>query len=354
MNRWCSMSLCVFLALAIGIVSALPINAQTVADIRLFKEGGDEVDWCTSTNQIAYAKRGPDNLYGIHVCSATGANDVWITHNNPRVPPFHKGTPKWHPSGRYILFVAEKAKHPGAHRWSTPGIGNCSDLWVMTPDGKQAWQLTDTPMTGDAGIIIPGFSHDGRKIVWAERVARANILNPKAICALWDLKVADFVETSMGPKLQNIRTFRPGGTRAFNESYGFSADDRRIIFCSDFNQKSFWSSQIFTCDAVTGNDIQQFTNDGYNEHAAYSPDGAHIVWMTSEGEHRGTDWWMMNADGSAKHQISFFNKKGHPEYTGKRMTCGLGSFSPDGRQFVGGVQNSLIKQTGDSYMVTFK
>jgi len=74
--------------------------------------------------------------------------------------------------------------------------------------------------------------------------------------------------------------------------------------------------------------------------------------MTSTLEFKGTDWWIMNADGTGKRQLTFFNKYGHKEYGGgKRLTCGLGSFSPNGMQFVGRVQNSLIKQTGDSYMV---
>lgn len=223
----------------------------------------------------------------------------------------------------------------------------------MTPDGKKAWQLTNIPMTGNDGIIIPFFSHDGRRIAWAQRIERPKLLNPTQFCGFWDIKVADFSDDGQNPRLANIKTFRPGGIPAFNESYGFTPDDRSIIFCSDFNQKSFWTSQIFTCDAQTGQDIRQLTEDAYNEHATYSPDGKHIVWMTCKGEWKGTDWWIMNADGSGKRQLTFFNKPGHPEYAdGKRMTCCLASFSPDGRQLVGGVQTSLLQQRGNSYMIT--
>lgn len=328
---------------------------QEVSDIHMFKKDGDEVDWCQATGKITYASRGPDHRYGIHTCSASGAEDVWVTKDNPIVPPGQKGSPSWHPSGRYILFVAEKAKHPGGSFASTPGLGSYSDLWLMTADGSRAWQLTDLPVTNNDGIIIPHFSHDGTRIVWAQRIAPARLFNPKQICAFWDLKVADFSDVGGVPRLSNIITIRPGGEPAFNESYGFSPDDKSIIFCSDYNRKSFWNSQVYTCDSRTGGNIIQLTDDGYNEHATYSPDGSKIVWMTTTGEFKGTDWWMMNADGTGKHQISFFNKRGHKEYAGgKRMTCGLCSFSPDGKQFVGGVQNSIIKQTGDSYMVTLR
>ena len=269
------------------------------------------------------------------------------------MPPGQKGSPRWHPSGRYLLFVAEKPKHPGVSFAATPGLGGDSDIWVMTAAGKLAWPLTDLPSTVDDGVLIPAFSHDGRRVVWAQRVQRPKLLNPTQFAGFWDLKVADFEVDGDQPRLANIKTIRPGGVAAFNESYGFTPDDRSIIFCSDYNQRSFWSTQIFTCDARTGENVRQLTQDAYNEHAAYSPDGRHIVWMTSQGERKGTDWWIMNADGSVKRQLTFFNQPGHPEYAGgQRMTCGLVSFSPDGRQFVGGVQTSLIQQKGNSYLVT--
>jgi Tol biopolymer transport system component len=341
--------------MALCATTASDAVAQDVADIKLFKPLGDEVNWCRATGRIAYASRGPDNLYGIHTCSPTGEDDVWITEDNPNVPPGHKGSPCWYPSGRYILFVAEKPKHPGDSVPATPGFGTYSDLWLMTADGKKAWQLTNIPSTQDDGVIIPFFSGDGKRVVWAQRVQRPRLMNSKQICGFWDITVADFLDDGGNPRLANIKSFRPGGSPAFNETYGFSPDNRSIIFCSDFNQKSFWSSQIFTCDAGTGQNIRQLTEDSYNEHAAYSPDGKQIIWMTAKGEWKGTDWWIMNADGSGKRQLTFFNKPGHPEYAnGDRMTCGLGTFSPNGKQFLGGVQTSLIQQRGNSYMITLR
>jgi hypothetical protein len=68
-----------------------------------------------------------------------------------------------------------------------------------------------------------------------------------------------------------------------------------------------------------------------------------------------SDFWIMNADGSDKRQLSFFNKPGHAEYAnGDRMTCCLATFSPDGKQLLGGVQTSIIRHRGNSYMVTLR
>jgi len=69
-------------------------------------------------------------------------------------------------------------------------------------------------------------------------------------------------------------------------------------------------------------------------HAHYSPDGKHIVWMSSYG-HRcnltkkwptdlRTDFWIMDADGDNKRRLTHFNDPTHPDYVGpaSRVICG--------------------------------
>lgn len=65
----------------------------------------------------------------------------------------------------------------------------------------------------------------------------------------------------------------------------------------------------------------------------------------------GTDWWMMNPDGSGKERITFFNEPKHPHYAGHAVWAGLGSFEPGGMRFVGGMQLSLITQEGKIVIV---
>ena len=131
----------------------------------------------------------------------------------------------------------------------------------------------------------------------------------------------------------------------------FSPDDSRLIFCSNLNKPSFLDEHIYTIDTL-GNDLQQLTQTDYNEHAFYRPDGNKIVWMTNtNSDTGGTDWWMMNPDGSNKQQLTYFNKKGINQYAGHAVWAGLGSFSPDGKRFVGGRQISLVTQEGEIMMV---
>jgi hypothetical protein len=159
----------------------------------------------------------------------------------------------------------------------------------------------------------------------------------------WAINIADFVEGQDGPKLQNVRAYEPGG-RAFYETYGFSRDGRHVLFCSSMNQRSAWDQQIYTIELGSGN-IRQLTNKDYNEHAFETPDGRTIVWMTNRQSTRGgTDWWTMDADGSNQRRLTYFNEPGSRDDMGKPVWAGLGSFSPDGRRFIGDIQTNLLTQ----------
>ena len=117
------------------------------------------------------------------------------------------------------------------------------------------------------------------------------------------------------------------------------------------NQPSFWNEHIYTVD-TNGRNLLKLTEKDYNEHAIFTPDGTHIVWMTNTNSKTiGTDWWMMNTDGTNKKQLTFFNERKSPQWAGHAVWAGLGSFNPTGDSFVGGVQLSLITQEGKIMMV---
>jgi Tol biopolymer transport system component len=168
------------------------------------------------------------------------------------------------------------------------------------------------------------------------------------------IKTADF---SWGndsvPLLSNVKTIEPNGD-GFYECYGFSPDDSQLIFCSSMGEKSVWTQQIYLVD-TSGKNLKKLTEEGYNEHGVFNPKGDKIVWMCNLGnKNKGTDWWMMNTDGSDKHRITFFNDKGSSQYEGHARWAGLVSFAPDGKRFVGGVQLSLITQEGKIVIVKLK
>jgi Tol biopolymer transport system component len=80
----------------------------------------------------------------------------------------------------------------------------------------------------------------------------------------------------------------------------------------------------------------------WDEHAHFSPDGRTIIWMTSKAQpHKlraddlKTDYWLMNADGSNKRRLTYFNEPGHPHFMKEGVAAADGAWSPDGSRFLG-------------------
>ncbi len=323
--------------------------------LRLFRPQGEGVTWSPDGKRIMYDMKGtsPERFYEIHVADSSGAHDTCISCRCPDLPHKETGSPDWSPDGRYVMMVAEKAVHKGGHVPAIPGFGGFTDIWVMTANGKHAWKVMETQNNIDDGIIMPRFSHDGKKVVWVERKQHPHIFKKKCFFGLWVIRTADFSDSGGVPKFKNIKTFEPEGS-AFYETYGFSPDGKRIIFCSNWDVPYWWLSRIYTIDAETGGDMKQLTQNDYNEHARYSNDGRWIIWMSNTcATKQGTDWWIMRSDGSMKQRLTYFNEPAFPEYNGHKQWCGLGVFSPDDKKFIGGVQYSLLKQEGKIYMIDF-
>ena len=321
--------------------------------LELFRQQGEGVEWSPDGQWVAYDCKHQDGYYNIHVCRPDGTDDRCLTTLDNGLPHRHAGSPTWQAGGKYIAFAAEKEVHPGGSIEAIPGFGGRSDIWVMLADGSRAWPLTNTGDTRDNGVIIPKFSRDGRQLSWTERVKAPKLLETRAWFGDWVIKVADFIDSPSGPRLENIRTLEPKGP-GFYEGYGFSPDGRQIIFCSDFNRRTALDSQIYLMDAADGGNVTCLTGGkGYNEHASFSPDGRHIVWMTNrDNPNGGTDWWMMRPDGSDPRRLTHFNQPGFPESCPYPVYACLTDWAPDGLRLLGGVQYSLLKQEGRIFLMT--
>lgn len=322
--------------------------------ITLFRAQGEATTWSPDGKRIAYDTKGPKpkEYYEIHVADSNGSHDTCLSCICPDIPHKETGSPDWDPMGKYIIFVSEKAVHKGPYYAAIPGFGGYSDIWVITTDGKKAWKVLETRNDKNDGIIAPKFSRDGKHVVWVERKKAPHILTKKQFFGLWVIKTADFTDSADIPKLENIKSFEPKGD-AFYETYGFSPDSKRIIFCSNMDVRYWWLCRIYTMD-TTGGDIKQITNNDYNEHARYSNDGKWVLWMSNScATRQGTDWWIMHPDGTMKQRLTYFNEPGFPQYSGHKKWACLAMFSPDDKKFVGAVQYSLFKQEGSIYMGEF-
>ena len=221
----------------------------------------------------------------------------------------------------------------------------------MTMDGRKAYRLTTTPSTGISAMIEPYFNPKGNEVMWASMTAAANGLVGKQVFGYWVINIALFIDDPInGPHIDSthIRTIMPGGVSAFNEPYGWSPDGTKILFASDYNQFWVWDDQIYICD-TNGNNIEQMTSTAhsypYCEHAFYSADGKHIVWMTDldntvGASVGGDDWFIMNSDTTAQERLTYFNDTTSAYWTGTKHVNCHGYYCSDNKRFIGDVGGS--------------
>ena len=335
-------ALCIAMTSVTGMITHLE-TADTLNNppdcpihVMIINENGGRVSWSHSGNNlIAFDKRGADDYFDVYTMNPDGSNEICLAGNHPELPGKHMGNPEWYHTGEYIVFQAEKKNHPDINpSFTAPGIGFYNDLWVMTSDGENVWQLTNLTTTHVTSVLHPQFSHDGSKLLWAETLSYQTMA----------LKIADFVVDANGPHLENITMYQPGDIPRFYESHGFSPDDKTIIFTGSIETGMHWTGMdIYTLNLETM-ELKRLTStlDEWDEHAHYSPDGEKIVWMSSIGypfdpekiSDLRTELWMMDADGSNKTRLTYFNEPGHPEYNGMQTVAGDCSWSPDGTKLV--------------------
>jgi hypothetical protein len=173
----------------------------------------------------------------------------------------------------------------------------------------------------------------------------------------WSLKVADIAWKDGTPGLRNVRTYRPESGR-FYEPYGFSADNRRIIFASDMGMPSWWDSQIYSVSADF-TDLQRlspadaapgfFTN--YNEFAFPVPAGDRILYGRTVGAGGGIDYWLMNPDGSGQQRLTFMNEGWHSHGRGFSVAGGIAFDPRNPNRFVAGVAADSFAHDVDAVVV---
>lgn len=308
---------------AIGRDDSRATSPTARLDARLLVSDGGRVDW-SNQNRIAFDRKGRDGYYQVWVIGPDGRGELCLTCGKPDAPQKHKGNPAWHPSGRYIVFQAEKDRAlPFLNNLAAPGRGVANDLWLMDASGNRYWKLVDVPRLPAGGVLHPHFSHDGSKLLWTQ------LVKPSGKLGIWEMKIADF-EVAMGtPRLTNIRTYAPGPVRRFYESHGFTPDDRKIIFTA---QVETGMSDIFAMDLASGQTVNLTrTPHDWNEHAQLSPDGNHVVWASTRNtDARSLNLWIMNLDGSNPRMLVNCHTPGSLLFS-----PGIGpadsSWSPDGK-----------------------
>ena len=318
---------------------APPPSTSLVRSITTLTEDGGRVAWSASLNRIAFDRAGSDGYFDIWTMNPDASAQACLTCGRPNFPTRHIGNPSWHPAGTYIAFQGQKEIATGnlLDFFANPGSGLNNDLYVMDAAAQQAWRLVTVPF-GPGGILHPQFSRSGRELAWAERIANVGSFGQ------WVIRLADFRVVGGVPTLDNVRTYAPGAQRLFYETHGFGPGDGDIIFSGNLDPGLHEHGIDIYRFTLASGALSNLTSTPteWDEHAHFSPAGNRIAWMSSRGfppiaepSQLRAEFWLMNADGSGKVQLTHFNQPGQPEFIAGQAIAADLDWSPDGRRVVG-------------------
>jgi len=310
---------------------------QDTARIQELTDRGGRLDWWEAGRKIVFDRKGSDGCYNVWVMDGNGENKQCISCDIAELRGLNVGQPTWHPSGLYIVVQVEKAIHVGKRCGlaTNPGAGVHNDLWTITLASKVAQRIHKVDDGKDHGTLHPHFSKDGARLSWAELNDGANLFVPGKEFGFWSLKVANVEGMGETAKLAQIESYTPNGTNRWYENHGFSPDGHKLIFTgSEDQQKVQEHANIYVYDLTQPNTpAVQLTDQQYNEHGHFSPDGKRMVWMSGR-DVWATDYWLMQADGSQKKQVTFFNIEGSPDYRGNKVVTADFVWKDDGSHII--------------------
>lgn len=255
---------------------ALPANSP-VKGLNLFIEEGGRVDWYKGNAHelITFDAISNDLLkYSeVYTIKPDGSGKQCVTCNSV-VPKGFVGQPAWHPYGEQIIIQVENlnSKHRVMEHVS---FGFNNDLWIIKKDGTGAKPIWTTDLNHAA--LHPHFSHDGTKLIFAERIPTGLIipgigeLTPggENFWNGWQIRIADFDSEHMDI-IESI-AIQPNGN-GFYETNDFFTDD-------EFTYSFTAHGQAYVDDLYSvktdGTNVTHIINSPttWEEHGTFSPAG---------------------------------------------------------------------------------
>jgi Tol biopolymer transport system component len=304
------------------------------AGLTLISPDGGRVDWAPRGDWIAYDRVDPEGYSRLYVARPDGRERRCLTCQPLEFRRRHTGNPTWHPSGRYLVFEVEKPfRRAGAPEafLRVPGRNLGSDLWAISFDGRTFFRLTGDAEGGSNRVHSPRFSHEGDRLVWAERVAGGSGWGE------WELRVAEIGDRRGVPRLGKVRQHSISRDHRFLEPYGFTTDDRGLLLAANRPPNGPEAGLDLFLLRLDGGEATRLTGDGsrFNRFARLAPNGRWLVWATDRelGRRPGAavalELWMMRDDGGEARRLTRFSDVFAGDYTGP-VAVRSAAWSPEG------------------------
>jgi hypothetical protein len=311
-----------------------------VVQVEMLQEQGGRVSWSSVHDLIALDMESPSGFFDVYTMRPDGSELACLTCERQAGLPAEGqiGQPGWHPSGEFLVIQAQNPELEGIRRLPFgldrtilgPGAGINNNLWILTADGSQAWQLTDVESL--KGVLHPHFSPDGNRLLWGQVIGEQ-----LDRIGHWAIMLADFSFEGGTPSLSNIQQMQPGGLQLY-EVHGFSPDGRLILYSGIPQGGYYYDMEVYLMELESQQVTRLTDNDEWDEHAHFTPDGSRIVWTSSAGipQRKGRtrpflDYWIMNLDGSGKQRLTYFNDPESPEYIPGGVGPADFDWGPDGQ-----------------------
>ncbi|MEP7277714.1 MAG: hypothetical protein ABI813_03635 [Bacteroidota bacterium] len=339
-----------------------PVDASAAAAIiTAWKDSVMGAIYNASSNNIAYGKADANGIFKIFLCNADGSNSrpllysAWQTNR-------HQWPEEWSADGQYLFCYVEKnnyALETGHTRIpddAIPGYGGYTDIWAIKKDGSQAWQLTDLPNDYSHGIAHAAISTDGTLFTWSERTQAPNPFDLNLFAGGYVFRTAT-VDYLPVPAFSSIHSYEPGNLAASGEVESIAPDKTNMLLYSTFETKNIFNTPVYKLNLASGA-TTQLTTVSYAQSPTYTPNGKHIIFMTGRDcdifpqQIQGSDWWIMNADGTNQKRLTYMNVKDHLQSVNKYRLAGSLSFLSD-TSFLGGVMVSPLGLQGNTVKVNF-
>ncbi len=325
---------------------------ERLVSLLLLHDSGARPRFSPDGTQIVFDRENADGFYDVYLSDLKGRIIRSLTEGRSGVPQRNNGNARFHPSGRYVVFVSEEAEHFGMRmkRMGDPGIGLFSNFRATTPQADNFWTLTDIPIkesmrdrTVAQAVVNPVFSPDGDTFVWTERYAGGGNHN----WGRWRLKTAAFEVSNGRPALRSERVLYTPGKGNYATAMGYLGPTR-ILFAGNPDGQHEYGMDQYVLDTSSSR-VRQLTETPkvWEEGSCVAPNGQ-IVYMTNIASREALDfedpnwaaqpverdYFLMNADGSEQEQLTFFNDPDAPEYMGRVITAAC-DVSRDGRYLAG-------------------